>query len=150
MERRYRDTVYDAGLSSVIQVGVCMVYTGYFSNVKKYKKLGFCCISVAQFNPSWYNGVSFPELAPSQTILAAYKLQGMSVEEYERLYLKELERPEAVASMEKLKNKALTDSRDLILLCYEKPKDFCHRHILARQLNNKYPDVFSISEYQGG
>ena len=125
-----------------------MVHTGYFAMAKKYKKLGFCTISVAQFNPSWYNGVSFPELAPSKELLGDYKLSGLSTDDYTKRYFEELQRPEAVASMEKLKMKALTDSRDLILLCYENPEEFCHRHLLARFLNERYPDVFQISEYK--
>lgn len=124
-----------------------MVHTGYFAMAKKYKKLGFCTISVAQFNPSWYNGVSFPELAPSKELLGDYKLSGLSTDDYTKRYFEELQRPEAVASMEKLKMKALTDSRDLILLCYEKPGEFCHRHLLSRYLNEHYPDVFQILEY---
>lgn len=125
-----------------------MVYTGYFAMAKKYKKLGFCTISVAQFNPSWYNGVSFPELAPSKELLGDYKLSGLSPDDYTSRYFDELQRPEAIAGIEKLKKKALSDSRDLILLCYEKPGEFCHRHVLARFLNARYPDVFRVLEYQ--
>ena len=125
-----------------------MTYTGYFSMVKKYKRLGLCCISIAQFNPAWYNGVSFPELAPSQSLLGQYKLAGLRQEDYKRIYIEELRRPEAVSSMEKLRKKALEDPRDLILLCYEKPGEFCHRHLLAEVLNERYPDVFQIKEYE--
>ena len=125
-----------------------MVYTGYFAMAKKYKKLGFCTISVAQFNPSWYNGVSFPELAPSRELLGDYKLSGLSTDDYAKRYFDELQRPKAIASMKKLKEKALSDSRNLILLCYEKPDEFCHRHLLAQFLNELYPDVFQVSEYQ--
>ena len=34
---------------------------------------------------------------------------------------------------------------DVILLCYEKPKEFCHRHILAEYLNRYYN--LDIQEY---
>lgn len=30
----------------------------------------------------------------------------------------------------------VADKRDIVLCCYEKPNEFCHRHILAEWLGN--------------
>ena len=54
------------------------IYTGYFAKSRFYEKKKLKQISVAQFNPSWYNGVSFPELAPSKELLGDYKYNGIS------------------------------------------------------------------------
>jgi len=123
------------------------IYTGYFSRIQLYQKHDLQPISIAQFNPNWYNGVSFPELAPSQELLGAYKYNGLTQTEYEERYTKELRRPEAIRSIEKLKQRALESERDIVLLCYEIPGEFCHRHILAKLLNNLYPQVFHIEEF---
>ena len=33
------------------------------------------------------------------------------------------------------KLKAIANGKDVILCCYEKPSDFCHRHILNDMIN---------------
>ena len=123
------------------------IYTGYFAKSRFYEKKKLKQISVAQFNPSWYNGVSFPELAPSKELLGDYKYNGISQEEYKIRYLNELSRPAAMRSIEKLKEMTETSDRDIILLCYEVSEDFCHRHLLADFLNQYEPEVFRIREY---
>lgn len=39
---------------------------------------------------------------------------------------------------------------DVALLCYERPGDFCHRHLLAEHLNSKGCDIkeFSATAYR--
>lgn len=131
----------------VFYVQTRMIYTGYFANLKKYKQNGLQTVSVARFNPSWYNGVSFSELSPSDKLLGDYKLAGISEEEYAERYKEEITRPSSRMMIEKLKEKALTGTKDMVLLCYEKPDEFCHRHILAEVLNEEYPEIFHIEEF---
>lgn len=37
---------------------------------------------------------------------------------------------------------------DIALICYEKVGDFCHRHLVAKWLNNSNILDYSIEEYQ--
>ena len=46
------------------------------------------------------------------------------------------------------KLKELTQSDQIILLCYEKPDDFCHRHLVAQWLTEHGYDTQEI-EFDG-
>lgn len=48
--------------------------------------------------------------------------------------------------LEDLANLAGGDLDKVILLCYEKPTDFCHRHLVADWINKHKGDNF-IAEY---
>ena len=39
-----------------------------------------------------------------------------------------------------------TSEHDCVLLCYEKPGDFCHRHILANWLEENFG--FKVEEFR--
>ena len=40
----------------------------------------------------------------------------------------------------------MSDNRDIALLCFEKPSDFCHRHLVASWLNETMH--LNIKEFQ--
>lgn len=52
-----------------------------------------------------------------------------------------LDRLEAAQVVSELKE--LSGSEDIILLCYETPKQFCHRHLVVACLNENGFDVRS-------
>ena len=85
-------------------------------------------VAIVAFCPDWYKGKRYPPLAPPWSLVAAYKKTG-DKDAYEEAYLKQVLSnitPEKV--MKDLGN-------DAILLCYENPVEFCHRHIVADWLN---------------
>ena len=105
-----------------------MIYTSYFAEMRKMTpEQKERCMSIARFTPK---GVTIPintMLAPGWEILKAYKEDG-DTEKFTAAYRKYL----AGLNVHKIG----ANIQDRILLCYEKPETFCHRHILAEWLND--------------
>ena len=109
-----------------------MIYTGYFAKEKYYpKRLKRYCIT--RFRPKWLSPdiKTIEGLAPTKNILLDYKEGVLSEAEYIKRYtesiLSKIDEEDTAKLAEQLQNS--------ILLCYEKPEDFCHRHIIADWLN---------------
>lgn len=64
----------------------------------------------------------------------AYKRQEIDHEEYTRRYLERLKKQDPVAVAMKIPDGA-------VLLCYEGPGKFCHRHLAAQWLRDGNPDI---------
>lgn len=103
------------------------IYTSYFANLKKIPS-GIIPVSIALFKPKWYNGFEFKKLAPSY---ATFKTENLN--EYTKLYKMCLSRLDPYEIQAELKNLSL--GKDVALLCYEKPEDFCHRFLVAEWLS---------------
>ena len=96
-------------------------------------------ISVARYSPRWYQGPQLLAVAPTSFMLSG----ACSHEEYLRKYDEILSRlnpkhvVDAIVTMSR--------GRDVALCCYEKPGDFCHRHLLAEWLNK---NGFEVKEWE--
>ena len=103
------------------------IYTSYFSNCKKLYSAGIKVICVAIGRPKFLPDVpQMLNLCPTR-----YMVSGpCSHEEYLRLYDEILARQDADKVVEQIR--LLSRGEDVALCCYEKPEDFCHRHILAK------------------
>ena len=131
------------------------IYTSYFSN-KVFKGLNeqenvyripVCAILYGNYTfTRWYK-----ELAPDKELLRQYNQIG-----YKTNAIKYWFSEKYLEKLEKLKKDNVLDTyikellelvkyNDVFLLCYEKPKEFCHRHILASYLNEHYD--LDISEF---
>ena len=100
------------------------IYTSYFANYKQED-----AVSIAFSTPNWFKGEKYKKLAPPKKLLYDYKSGLVDEKEYREIYSKEVLNklnPNEVAK--KLNNK--------VLLCYEKPEDFCHRKLVAEWLEN--------------
>lgn len=87
-------------------------------------------VSIAGKSPKGYKGRQYKKLAPKFWFFRKYKEDGdkeFYTEQYYKLVLNFLD-PKKV--FEDLGTHA-------IILCYEKPGDFCHRHIVAQWLKDK-------------
>ena len=108
--------------------------TGYFAKLKTYTDNGLIPVSIALYSPKWYSGLEYKKLAPSPEILHEFKVgefQG-DIEHYRERYVREILgilNPKVIT--EELEKLTKADSDKIILLCYEKPEDFCHRHLVA-------------------
>jgi hypothetical protein len=110
------------------------IYTSYFAKLKTLPS-DILPISICAKTPFWYDGVQYPKLAPSWSILCEYKL-GRDEDAYcFRFHREVLGKLNAELVLEELRN--LSGSKDAVLVCYEKPADFCHRHLVAAWLYNK-------------
>lgn len=118
------------------------IYTGYYAQMKKYRSVGLIPVSIAYLTPSWYMGETCFELAPSRKLLKGYKAGEITQEEYAKQYkafLKTVNWGEVIEKLFQISDKY--DGSDLVLCCYEKPDDFCHRHILAEFLTKQGMEV---------
>ena len=113
------------------------IKTGYFAKGKKYKELGYTIVSVARFNPRGWTGIHLIELAPQARLVFAYKEGQLSQEDFIDKYREYLSRNVYLikSTIDDLK-KFNVDK--VVLCCYEKPSDFCHRHELAKFLNDNF------------
>lgn len=101
-----------------------MIYTSYFGNWRNFPP-GAKTIAITRWPPKYYQGEKELRLAPSENLLTEYKCGNVSPELFTKLfqhYLNRLDKSEFLAAW---------GNQDVILLCYEKPNEFCHRHIVA-------------------
>lgn len=114
-----------------------MIYTSYFSKLSKFGERfpeGFSTVSIAAKSPSWYKGAKCKLLAPKYWFYAKYKKDGDSdfyTEQYNKEVLNSLTVNDVVTRLRVLTR----DASNIILLCYESPDKFCHRHLVAEWLN---------------
>lgn len=113
------------------------IYTSYFGNLRKLRENNIVPVSIARWKPKFYEGATMLSLAPT-----VYMLKQASEEEYLKMYddiLHKLDLKEITKSLY-----YLGGGNDIALLCYEKPGDFCHRHLLADFLNK---NGYEVSEF---
>lgn len=105
-----------------------MIYTGYYAKLKKYEEVGLIPISIAGKAPEFYKGVQYRKFAPSWDIFSKWKNGEIDNFQYTERFNKEI-----LGRLNKEEVKQFLNSfkTDIILLCYEKSGDFCHRHIVA-------------------
>lgn len=109
-----------------------MIYTSYFANIKNLPE-GFVPVSICGAAPEWWEGLQYKKVAPKKWFFQRWK-QNHDNDFYVRNFKAEvLDRLEAAQVVSELKE--LSGSEDIILLCYETPKQFCHRHLVAAWLN---------------
>lgn len=117
------------------------IYTSYFGNSKKLQQAGVKVIGISLYPPRWFNGISLKQVAPTKSILFA---NGQTQEDYTRRYRSEVLSLQDMQQFLKTVEQA-SEGQDVALCCYEKPEDFCHRHILADWIKEKLG--IEISEY---
>lgn len=115
-----------------------MIYTTYFAQLRKLPKT-ITPISICGWTPDWYTGFEYRTLAPKYDSLWAWK-QTHDTDYYIRQFHERvLNRLNADTMVSELQSIVGNDS-DIALVCYEKPGDFCHRHLVASWLReNGYP-----------
>lgn len=125
------------------------MYTGYFAKTKQYLKSGLVPVSIATINPKWWKRLSYSKLSPGKDILYKWKY-GTFAENtafFKRMFtqkvLNKLDAEEVVYELEKLTR---VKANKIVLLCFEKPQDFYHRHLVACWLE-KMADI-EIEEFQ--
>lgn len=115
------------------------IKTGYFAYTKKYIQRGYLPISIAQFSPKWYLGYKEFILAPSKQLLSNYKSGFITEERFKEEYTKYLDTIPFESLFGVWRDLVKRDGlKGVVLMCYEKYGDFCHRHILAEYIKNKF------------
>lgn len=110
-----------------------MIYTSYFANLRNLPNT-ITPIAICGKTPDFYQGLTYKTLAPKYSFFKIWKQTGDNnyyTEQYYKLVLNTLNVDEVVNELESL---SLTS--DIALICYEKPSDFCHRHLVSEWLNH--------------
>ena len=119
---------------------VVKIATGYFAKASQYSERGYALVSIALKQP-WFlsNKLKvhrFDGFAPTEEILELKN----NPDEYERRYRKDvlskLDFNEVCNSLFSILKQECTDK--IVLLCYEAPDKFCHRHIAAKWLSERF------------
>lgn len=117
------------------------MYTGYFASLKNYQNDGLTLVSIAAKAPVWYHGAEYKKLAPKWSFFNEWKNGSHKGDnDYYTKHFKEevLDKLDPAKVIKELEELAGVSSDKIILLCYEKPDDFCHRHLVADWFNAHY------------
>ena len=124
-----------------------MIYTSYFAKLKSLPS-NVIPISICGKAPVWYTGIQYRKLAPKYDFFMKWKEthdNDYYIEHFQKEVLDSLEiirvlhelhclLPEEVKIQIQSSVWSNTDWH-IALICYEKPSDFCHRHLVADWLN---------------
>lgn len=114
-----------------------MVYTSYYAKIKKIEGNNLYC-SISNTVPPWIEDKvtkCLRQVYPKFSDVADFKHGVISWKEFENRYIEHVN----MYVLYTLKETLLDYEKEydnVFLLCYERPTDFCHRHILRRMLNN--------------
>lgn len=101
--------------------------TSYFAKAAKNKN----AVSIATGSPRWYKGREYKKLAPGWQLVKSGYSRHKFEKEYRKQILNKLDPDEVYKEL----------GEDAIILCWEKPQDFCHREIVADWLEENIPDL---------
>ena len=114
------------------------IYTGYFAKARQYEAKGLIPVSIARYPPNGFSVfMSYPELAPTAGMM------DMPENQFRKRYESILKYKNANQVVSDLKSK-FGDS-PIVLCCHEKPEEFCHRHIVAKWIQDG--TGIKVSEY---
>lgn len=109
-----------------------MIYTGYYSKIKEYADSGLTLLSISRTKPEFAKScIDIPQLFPSNKILWDYKKGKIDEMEYTSKYLDQLNE----LGVDRIIKMIQIFGDNVVLLCWESPEKFCHRHILADYIN---------------
>lgn len=109
-----------------------MIYTSYFANLKNLP-CTVTPIAICGKTPDFYCGLTYKKLAPKYSFFKIWKEthdNDYYIKHFNKLVLDELNADKVVEELSEL-----SSTEDFALICYEKPGDFCHRHLVADWLN---------------
>jgi len=133
-----------------------MIYTSYFAKLKSLPD-NVIPISICGKAPSWYKGLQYKKLAPKYDFFMKWKENHDNdyyIKCFNEQVLDKLNAQDVIQELDDLLL-SVTTSIDynvdemkvprIALICYEKPSDFCHRHLVADWLNQ---NGFVCEEYE--
>lgn len=118
-------------------------YYAKFSRLSKEEKNRYMPVLISTSLPKWFLDkeeyyMEYKLLAPSSDNVFKLKNNKMSQEDFTNAYTDKLKGLDLEKILEDLYDyEGITDT-EIVLLCYEKSTDFCHRHILREYLNENF------------
>ena len=109
-----------------------MIYTSYFAKLKSLPD-NIIPVSICGKAPDWYKGLQYRKLAPKHDFFIKWKENHDNdyyIKCFEEQVLDKLNIHQVMFDL----YETVTDDYDIVLVCYEKPTDFCLRHLVANWL----------------
>lgn len=110
-----------------------MIYTSYYAKIKDLPD-NIIPISIAGKAPKGFKGLQYKKLAPKYSFFSVWKEtkdNDYYVKCFNEQVLDKLIASNVVKELGYLCTGYLTENVDIVLICYEKPSNFCHRHLVA-------------------
>lgn len=107
------------------------IYTSYFGNVRNLRANGIVPVCIARGIPKYFYGKVFQDVAPYSWMLKTDVSREEYVDAYFNKVLSVVDPKNLIEKLEKI-----SKGKDVALCCYEKPTDFCHRHLLAKWIKD--------------
>lgn len=110
------------------------IYTSYFAKLRKIPE-NIIPISICGKAPPGYTGIQYKVLAPKYGFFMQWKEthdNNFYIEHFNSEVLNNLNPQEVYDRLS-----AFSEEKDCVLVCYEKPSDFCHRHLVADWLSKE-------------
>ena len=127
-----------------------MIYTSYFAQLRNMPE-NVIPISICGKAPNWYDGLQYKKLAPKYGFFTEWKKthdNNFYIEHFNDEVLKMLSVPKVLADLQMLIPDYIKSKKDvpvwinkdwhIALICYERPTDFCHRHLVSKWLNENH------------
>ncbi len=128
------------------------IYTSYFGNLKKLPPDEIIPVSIAGKTPEWFTGYKYKPLSPQYDWWSRWKnhpdrdgAEGRQfyVESYYNNVLTKLDPFKVYFDLVDISRQDFDHGyKDIALICYEKPEQFCHRHIVGHWLYHYLGDYF--------
>lgn len=117
------------------------LFTGYYAGPKRGLE-----ISISRKEPTWYVAKNkLPELAPPEWVFVHKGNPTL----YTRLYKEHLQRVSIESVLTKIGDMLIFEQQtEATLLCWEKPGDFCHRHLVAQWFADAGYDIEEVPQVQ--
>lgn len=113
-----------------------MIYTSYFAQLNKLPN-NIIPISICAKAPDWYKGLQYKKLAPKYDFFMEWKKNHDNdyyIKCYNEQVLDKLHPARVYTDLWHLCDNTMLTEPTICLVCYEKPSDFCHRHLVAKWL----------------
>lgn len=123
-----------------------MIYTTYFAQLRNLPK-NIIPVSICGKAPEWYDGIQYKKLAPKWQFFQEQKKNHDNdyyIKHFKAEVLDQLDALRVVTELHCLLpydvrvqiDTSVYFSPDwhIALVCYEKPEDFCHRHLVSKWL----------------
>lgn len=114
-----------------------MIYTSYFAKIKALPP-NIIPISICGKAPDWYDGRQYKKLAPKYGFFMEWK-QNRDNDFYTKCFneqvLNQLNASSVYDELYAIAGTRGLQQYDICLLCYEKPGNFCHRHLVSDWFN---------------
>jgi len=126
-----------------------MIYTSYFAKLKELENHNIIPISICGKAPDWYKGLQYKRLAPKYGFFMEWKKNHDNeyyIKHFQKEVLDELDATNVILDFSRMDYGFNVGENDIALICYEKPSDFCHRHLVAEWLNK---NGYKCEEWRG-